>query len=325
MTQLDNSVVPKWKEEPSTLDAFEERVILYVLGTKKEERYLCGPRLLAQMDKERQPYKVVKSAVTTTQLAAAGGATLVIAALRRALGARPIQEAVRLFRQLMGLRDMRRQPGESMRKWTSRFETFIKKTGKKALHQADAEIDETTFLHPFIQGILLLECSNLSPAENAAVLATSGATTKGRRAPLETVICMLIWPQASLPSGTMRHSCVVTRLHSRRTHHTAAAATTTWDLSSPSSAFLEQDTVDGGEWETALGTYDEPWEDQELGRAGRPKFWTTTGQMSFHQKTQSWKINLAPWKQRRPTVQERRPRIWSLEQSTQEVTSLWSV
>ena len=77
----------------------------------------------------------------------------------------------------MGLRDMRRQPGESMRKWTSRFEAFIKKTGK-ALHQADAEIDEATFLHPLIQGILLLECSNLSPAENAAVLATSGATTK---------------------------------------------------------------------------------------------------------------------------------------------------
>ena len=48
----------------------------------------------------------------------------------------------------------------------------------------------------------------------------------------------------------------------RGTHHTAAAATTTWDLSSPSNAFLEQDAVDGGEWETALGTYDEPWEDQ---------------------------------------------------------------
>ena len=107
MTILDNSVVPKWNEEPSTLDASEERVILYVLG-QEEERYLCGPRLLAQMDPERQPYKVVKSAVTTTQLAAEGGATLVIAALRCALGARPIQKAVRLFRQLMGLRDMRR-------------------------------------------------------------------------------------------------------------------------------------------------------------------------------------------------------------------------
>ena len=88
MTHLDNSVVPKWNEEPSTPDAFEERVILCVLGRKKEERYLCGPRLLAQMDPERQPYKVVKSAVTTTQLAAEGGATLVIAGLRRALGAK---------------------------------------------------------------------------------------------------------------------------------------------------------------------------------------------------------------------------------------------
>ena len=143
----------------------------------KKKRYLWGPRLLAQMDPERQSYKVVKSAVTTVQLAAEGGATLVVAALRRSLGDRPIQEAARLFRQLMGLRDMRRQPGESMRKWTSRFEAFIKKTGK-ALHQADAEIDEATYLHPLIQRILLLECSNLSPAENAAVLATSGATSK---------------------------------------------------------------------------------------------------------------------------------------------------
>ena len=33
-------------------------------------------------------------------------------------------------------------------------------------------------------------------------------------------------------------------------------------MSSPSNAFVEQDTVDGGELETALGTYDEPWEDQ---------------------------------------------------------------
>ena len=68
-----------------------------------------------------------------------------IAALRRALGARPIQEAVRLFRQLMGPRDMRRQ------QWTLRFEAFIKKTGK-TLHQADAEVDEATFLHQFDSG-----------------------------------------------------------------------------------------------------------------------------------------------------------------------------
>ena len=263
MTQLDNSVVPKWNEERNTQDAFEERVILYVLGTKEEGRCLCGPRLLAQMDPERQPYKVVKSAVTTTQLAAEGGATLVIAALRRALGDRPIQEAVRL----MGLRDMRRQPGESMRKWTSRFEASIKKTGK-ALHQADAEIDETTFLHPLIQGILLLECSNLSPAENAALLATSGATTKeggsiGNSYLYVDLAASFIaqWDDEAL----MRRD----KAPQRRTHHSAAAATTTWDLSSPSNSFLEQDTVECRELEMALGTYDETLGGPELGRAGR--------------------------------------------------------
>ena len=174
---------------------------------------------------ERQPYKVVKSAVSTAQLAAEGGATLVIAALRRALGARPIQEAFRLFRQLMGLRDMRRQPGESMRKWTSRFEAFIKKTGK-ALHQADAEIDESTFLHPLIQGILFLECSNLSPAENAAVLATSGATTKeggsiGNSYLYVDLAASFIaqWDDEAL----MRRD----KAPQKRSHHTAAAATTT--------------------------------------------------------------------------------------------------
>ena len=35
MTHLDKSVVPKLNEEPSTLDAFEERVILYVFGDKE--------------------------------------------------------------------------------------------------------------------------------------------------------------------------------------------------------------------------------------------------------------------------------------------------
>ena len=133
-----------------------------------------------------------------------------------------------------------------MRKWTSRFEAFIKKTGK-ALHQADAEIDETTYLHPLVQGILLLECSNLSPAENAAVLATSGATSKEGGSIGNSYLYVSFiaqWDDEAL----MRRD----KNPQRRTHHT----------SSPVSPFLEEDTVDGGEWETALGAYDESWEDQ---------------------------------------------------------------
>ena len=147
-----------------------------------------------------------------------------------------------------------------MRKWTSRFEAFIKKTGN-ALYQADAEIDETNFLHPLIQEILLLECCNLSLAESATVLVTSGATTtEGGSIGISHLYVDLAasfiaqWDDEAL----MRRD----KAPQRRTHHTAAAATTTWELSSPSRTFLEQDTADGGEWETALGTCDEPWEDQ---------------------------------------------------------------
>ena len=119
----------------------------------------------------------------------------------------------------------------------------------------------TNFLHPLIQGILLLECSNLSPAENAAVLATSGATTKeggsiGNSYLYVDLAASFIaqWDDEAL----MRRD----KAPQKRSHHTVAAATTTWDLSSPSNSFMEPDTVDGGELEMALGTCDEPWEDQ---------------------------------------------------------------
>ena len=116
-------------------------------------------------------------------------------------------------------------------------------------------------MHPLIQGILLLECSNLSPAENAAVLATSGATTKeggsiGNSYLYVDLAASFIaqWDDEAL----MRRD----KAPQKRSHHSAAAATTTWDLSSPSNSFLEPDTVDGGESEMAHGTCDETWEDQ---------------------------------------------------------------
>ena len=123
-----------------------------------------------------------------------------------------------------------------------------------------------------------------------------------KEAPLETVICMLIWPQVSLLSGTMRHSCVETRLH-RNSHITLPLQQpTTWDLSSPSISFLEPDTVDGGELEMALGTCDEPWEDQSWEEPEETEFRMMTGQMNSHQTTQNWKINLALWRKQRPTL-----------------------
>ena len=151
---------------------------------------------------------------------------------------------------------MRRQPGESVRKWTSRFEAFIKKTGK-ALNQAHAEIDETTFLHPLIQGIPLLECSSLSPAENAAVLATSGATTKEGGSIGNSYLHVDL--AASFIALWDNETLMRTETYAS---HCRCSNDDVGSIFPVECFFLEQDTVDGGEWETALGTYDEPWEDQ---------------------------------------------------------------
>ena len=126
MTQLDNSVVPKWNEEPSTLDAFEKRAILYVLGTKERGALPLRSKTFGTDGSRTTAVQSCQISCDDNTAGCRGwSGTGDCGFLRRALRVRPIQEAVRLFRQLMGLRDMRRQPGESMRKWTSRFEAFF--------------------------------------------------------------------------------------------------------------------------------------------------------------------------------------------------------
>ncbi len=43
------SHVPRWDKSPEHLEDFEERVKLWILGTKKDDRCLLGPRLLSVM------------------------------------------------------------------------------------------------------------------------------------------------------------------------------------------------------------------------------------------------------------------------------------
>ena len=66
----------------------------------------------------------------------------------------------------------------------------------------------------------------------------------------------------------MRHSCVVTRLH-RDVRITLPLQQQRRGICLPCRAlFLERHTVDGGEWETAPHTDDEPWEDQSWEEPG---------------------------------------------------------
>ena len=158
-------VVPSWDGHMPTLDAYEERVKLYVMSTKRDEKCLCGPRLLARFEPESDSFRIVRESLTDAQLTAeyGSGGKALVASLRVQLGPKSMQQAVSLFLQLLKLNDIRRLNGESMKKWTTRFTLSLKNVGA-ALHAACSEIPANGFLHPMIQGILLAETSGLTPS-----------------------------------------------------------------------------------------------------------------------------------------------------------------
>ena len=176
MANQQFDTIPSWDDQSSSLDAYEERVKLFILSTKKTDRYLCGPRLLSRMEPESDIFRIIREKLSDDQLSAedgSGGKAIVIA-LRTSLGPKSMQEAVKLFLHLLKLDGLRRLQGESMKKWTTRFNLSLRKVGT-ALHAACEDIPADGFLHPMIQGILLAETSGLTPSESASVLGTTGA------------------------------------------------------------------------------------------------------------------------------------------------------
>ena len=82
------ATVPKWNEEASSPDPFIQRVKLYVMGTKKEDRYLCRPRALAPMDPAVQNDSRGDHQCTDRKTPSC-------------VGTKRIQESIRLSRQQM--------------------------------------------------------------------------------------------------------------------------------------------------------------------------------------------------------------------------------
>ena len=143
-------------------------------STKKEQRYLCGPRLLATFDAEGDTFRYVRDNLTDVQLEAADGssALMIVKTTRLSVGPKSVQEGVRLLLDFFRLDSLRRNYGEAMRHWTRRFTLQFSKVGQ-ALNASNAEINKD-FLHEKIRGILLAETSGLTSSEFTSVLATSG-------------------------------------------------------------------------------------------------------------------------------------------------------
>ena len=92
------SFIPRWNQEAAALESFGQRVKLFVSSTKKEERYLCGPRLLATFDPEGDTFRYVRDNLTDQLEAADGsGALMTVKTLRLSVDPMSIQEGVRLL------------------------------------------------------------------------------------------------------------------------------------------------------------------------------------------------------------------------------------
>ena len=168
-TTID-SRVPKWNGEVSTLDAFEERVKYWVLGTQKDDRIHLGARLIAAMDEDSQQWQEAKK-IALADLIKENGAENVVMQLKQIRGTMSTHEAISKWREFM--KGIFRQPGEGPKKWVSRFDIARRHVGK-ALDAVCKDIDPETFIHPFLLGLIFLEGTHLDPPENAALLATCG-------------------------------------------------------------------------------------------------------------------------------------------------------
>ena len=69
------------------------------MSTKKADRYLCGPRLLARMEPESDMFRFIREKLSDDQLSAEGGSggKAIVIAFRTSLGPKSMQEAVKLF------------------------------------------------------------------------------------------------------------------------------------------------------------------------------------------------------------------------------------
>ena len=154
----------------SSLESLQERAKLYVMGTKKEDRYLCGTRALAQMDPETQLCKVIHVPISQERVV---GAHPNVSALRTALEAKPIQEAARLFRHLMVLKGLPPRNGRQHAKVDPSFCQSSKSSSSLSrCEHRRRHLFSSSDSWDHITGVQTVE-----PTETAAVLAASGSTT----------------------------------------------------------------------------------------------------------------------------------------------------
>ena len=118
MTRNNNNnddIIPKWNGDLTTVDDYERDVKAYIRGTRRDERYVCGPRLWRRLEgRARQAAKDVD----WDRIERDDGAAELLRHIRAKLGAQPIQDAGKYLARWIF--DLRRDTGEPMPSYISR-------------------------------------------------------------------------------------------------------------------------------------------------------------------------------------------------------------
>ena len=139
--QDDHSFIPRRNEEAASQESFDHRAKLFVSSMKKEERYLCGPRLLSTLNQEGDTCRYVRDNLIDVQLEAADGssALVIVKTIRLSVGPKSTQESVRFLLDFFRLGSRRRNYGETRRHANSQCNT--RKLGK-ARNASNSEISK---------------------------------------------------------------------------------------------------------------------------------------------------------------------------------------
>ena len=126
--------VPSWDGDPRTWRTYRRKALQYQEGTKREDRYLCGPRLEAKLTGRAE---VAVERCKPGWLSRADGVERLLAWLERRCARQAVPDVGQELETF--LIKTKRRKMEPMQQWTDRFETgyqYLRRALARALGQS---------------------------------------------------------------------------------------------------------------------------------------------------------------------------------------------
>ena len=165
MTTEINSVIPRWNGRLESLDDYADDVRIYVNDTKKDERHLCGSRLIGVMVNGTSQKRLALT-FNDKELPKEDGAQKLVQFFKEWLGD---QAPIDLMKALVTyMYNMTRKKGETMVAYGGREEQLYHRLQcafKRVMPQPEGQEQAQCLASP-LRGVLLLYNAGLEPSES---------------------------------------------------------------------------------------------------------------------------------------------------------------